>query len=119
MVDVSKAARGAITLHFQNQVTEAMVQNVRRHLHFLTYLAAPIRRAFHATSVWDTIAAVVEKQANGTTRQFGNIWQKFGWVRSAADAQHPGWFHAVTLYAENHLHITRWSQRGLGEGFGS
>ena len=34
VVDVSKAARGVITLRFQNQVTEAMIQNVRRHLHF-------------------------------------------------------------------------------------
>ena len=116
VVDISKAARGVITLRFQNQVTEAMVQNVRRHLHFLTYLAAPIRRAFHATSVWDTIAALVEKQANTTTRQFGHIWHQSGWVRAAADAQHPGWFHAVVFYAENHLHINPVVSARIGRG---
>ena len=93
-----------------------MIQNVRRHLHFLTYLAAPIRQVFHATNVWDTIAAVVEQQANGTTRQFGHIWHKSGWVRSAADAQHPGWFHAVTFYAENHLHNTPVVSARIGRG---
>ena len=57
MVDVSKATRGIITLKYQNQVTEAMIQNVRRHLHFWTALAAPLRQPFHFTRVWDTIAA--------------------------------------------------------------
>jgi hypothetical protein len=43
-VDVSKASRGVITLRYQNQVTEAMVQNVWRRVHFWVGRSAKLRK---------------------------------------------------------------------------
>ena len=103
VVDVSKATRGVITLRYQNQVTEAMLQNVRRHLHFWTALAAPLRRPYHHTCVLDTIAAILEQLPPGVLRQYGQVWNSKGWHRAALDSSHPGWVHAVRFYAENHL----------------
>ena len=37
-------------------------------------------------------------------------------MRAAADAQHPGWFHAVVFYAENHLHINPVVSARIGRG---
>ena len=71
MVDVSKASRGIITLKWQNEVTEAMTQNVRRHLHFWVGLSAELRKPFHATRVWDVIAALPEQLAPNVLRQLG------------------------------------------------
>ena len=105
VIDISKATRGVITLRFQGQVTEAMVQNVRRHLHSLVYQAAALRRPFHHTNVWETIAKVPEQLAPGVLRQFGQIWDSQGWHRAAFDSTHPGWIQAVWFYAENHLHM--------------
>ena len=104
--DVSKATRGVVTLRFQNQVTEAMLQNVRRHLHFLVYLAAPLRRPFHHTRVWDTITKVPEQLAPGVLRQFGQVCDFQGRHRAALESTYPGWFPAVRFYAENHLHLS-------------
>ena len=99
VADVSKATRGVITLRFQGQVTEAMVQNVRRHLHFLVYQAAALRRPFHHTSVWETIAKVPEQLSPGIISQFGQIWDSRGWHRATLDSTYPGWIHAVQFYA--------------------
>ena len=103
-------------MKYQNQVTEAMLQNVRRHLHFWTALAAPLRQPFHFTRVWDTIAALPEQLPPGLLRQFGQVWDNKGWHRAALDSSHPGWFHAVRFYAENHLQLTPVISARTGRG---
>ncbi len=57
VVDVSKSSRGVVTVTYQNQVMEAMVQDVRRHFHFWIGLAE-LRRPFHATRVRCEIAVL-------------------------------------------------------------
>ena len=42
--DMSEASRGVVTLKYQNQVTEAMVQNVWRRFHFWVGLSAKLRK---------------------------------------------------------------------------
>ena len=105
VIDVSRATRNIITIKYQNQVTEVQLQNIRRHLHFWAFLAAPLVQPFHVVTVWDTIAKVTEALPAGTLKQFGAIWSTQGWKASTQDQAHPGWMHAVKFYAENSLHL--------------
>jgi hypothetical protein len=83
----------------------------------LDYLAANLARPFHATSVWDTIAAVPELLTQEVLRQFGYVWHHSGWTRAGLDAQHPGLFQAVVFYyAEDHLQVSPVISARAGRG---
>ncbi len=68
--DMSEASRGVVTLKYQNQVTEAMVQNARRHLLFWVGLSAELRQPFLATRVWVEIFTIPEQLHPSVLRQF-------------------------------------------------
>ena len=97
VIDTSKASRGVITIRYNNQVTEAQLPNLRRHMAYWTLLASPAMQTFHTVSAWETIAAAPEQLPPGQLKQFGAVWHGHKWVASASDSKFPGWFRAVTF----------------------
>ena len=105
VADVSRIIRGIVTVRWQSRLMEVQLSHIRRHLHFLTLLAAPACLPQHYTSPWDVLTAAVDKLTPGTHRTLGAVLHRGTWESSSNTVSFPGVFHAAQFLAENHLHI--------------
>ena len=79
------------------------MHNIRRHLHFLSFLAGSPPR--HLTSVWNAVRQAIERLDEGASVLLGHVRRTKGYVLSPNNAQFPGTFEAIRFFAENHLNL--------------
>ena len=58
VADVSRLKHGAVTVRYNNKLREVSVQKIRRHLHFLSFLAASPPQ--HFITVWNAVRQALE-----------------------------------------------------------
>ena len=119
VVDVSRAARGVVSVRYQSRVLEVQLQHVRRHLHYFALLSSQqdVCRGQRAdadnivaypsayTNVWAAIKSAVEQLNPGRVVQVGKVCHQDRWVVSANNTPLPEMMSAVKFFGENHLQL--------------
>jgi len=103
VVDVSRLKHGAVTVRYNNNLRNVSVQKVRRHLFFLSFLAASPPK--HFTNVWNAVRQAIEWLDDETSVMLGYMRRPEGYKYSPNNARFPGTFEAVRFFAANHLNL--------------
>ncbi len=73
VVDVSRASRGIISIKHHSHIMEVQTQQIRRHLHFLTFLSTDVLHSEVHHNVWQFIRQALENLAPKTLIHLGNV----------------------------------------------
>ena len=101
VIDASRS--DVITVRYNNKPREVELRKVRRHLHFLVFLASQLPITFG--SVWRTIRLAVESLDEGSVVTLGYVKHKTDYAYTKGNQKFPGLLEAVRHFASNHLHI--------------
>jgi hypothetical protein len=96
VVNTTDLSHGSIDVKWQGRVISARIQDVRRHLVFLTYFLDlhddPIVRLRNHVST-----------LQGTSRLFSYVLTPQGWQLSRAAKEHPDIWHASIICGKKYL----------------
>ena len=105
ILDVSRTSRGIISVKHQSHTMEVQTQHIRRHLHFLTFLANEVMHSEVHNNVWRHIRQALENLTPKSVVQLGSVHVNGSWIESRSNNRHPGTMNAIRFFAENHLNI--------------
>ena len=116
VIDVSRAGRGIISVKHQSRVMEVQTQNIRRRLHFWTFLTTDVLHSEVHNSVWQYIRHALENLTPKSLIHICTVHTNGKWAESRNDANHPGIMNAIRFFAENHLNLEHVVSARVGIG---
>jgi hypothetical protein len=116
VVDVSRASRGIISIKHHSHIMEVQTQQIRRHLHFLTFFSTDVLHSEVHHNLWQFIRQALENLSPKTLIHLGNVVNNGTWTESRSNAKHPGLMNAIRFFAENHLSLEGVVSARIGMG---
>ena len=129
VIDISRAARGVVSVKHNSRVREVQLAHVRRHLHFWSLLDSEGRPsgsqqtearsfAYPTTydNVWSYIRAGAELCRQGSFTHVGCYEHNGEWLITSATRKDPKLMSAVKFFGENHLHLSNIIAARIGRG---
>ena len=105
VADVSRATRGVVTVRWRTQPLEVQLSDIRRHLHFMTFLSVYLGSNMPQSNAWNHLYEGVSKLTQGAHIMLGKIYHNGQWTMSSNSSKHIGMMSAIKFFGENSLHL--------------